>query len=285
MHVFDWRPEPIHEVRYRYARSGGGTSAGLLAITCATFKGLPARVEGMILTADLQGRELLPPKKKAKARHGLIGEEGSRLLGEVVAQELAGLSAQALLPPSDRTGVVLGGDFWTQPGSEKRGGAGDVSPVWKAFRKHFRWVVGVLGNHDQFGAVKGHNRPPAQSDRWSLLDGGVVTVDGVRIGGVGGIIGSSSKPHRKQREDYIAALNGVLASHPDLVVLHTPPEVPEAGLRGDTGVRECLEAHPPTLVVCGHCYWQTPLHLLPNGTQICNVDSRVVVLRRLGVKP
>jgi hypothetical protein len=211
MQISDWSPEPIHEIRYRYARSGSGTSVGALAVTSAKCNDVPTWVEGIILTADLQGRELLPPKKKVKTRHRLIGKEGPRLLGEVVAQELAGLSAQGLIPPSRRIGVVLGGDFWAEPGSEKRGGAGDVSPVWKAFRNNFRWVVGVLGNHDQLNPLPGRDRRPGESDRWSLLDGGVVTVDGMRIGGVSGIIGSSSKLHRKEREDYIAALNKVLA--------------------------------------------------------------------------
>jgi hypothetical protein len=43
-------------------------------------------------------------------------------------------------------------------------------------------------------------------------------------------------------------------------------------------IREVLLRHPPTVVVCGHCHWPEPLATLANGTQIVNVDSRMIVL-------
>lgn len=56
--------------------------------------------------------------------------------------------------------------------------------------------------------------------------------------------------------------------------------VPGTNLPGAAAVRECRLAAAPTLVVCGHCYWQSPLQQLSNGTQVCNVDSRVVAFER-----
>ncbi len=47
-------------------------------------------------------------------------------------------------------------------------------------------------------------------------------------------------------------------------------------------LREALEKARPTLVVRGHAYWELPMAVLPNGTQILNVDARVVVVRARG---
>jgi len=67
-----------------------------------------------------------------------------------------------------------------------------------------------------------------------------------------------------------------------LVVLHGGPDVPELGRLGHPAIREALLEHPPTLVVCGHCHWKEPLATLANGTQVVNVDSRLIVLRGAG---
>jgi hypothetical protein len=185
------------------------------------------------------------------------------------------------LPAADRLGVVLAGDFWAEPGCTRRGGLGKVGPVWSAFGGTARWVAGVLGNHDQYDYQR-----PAQEGRIpsacrvALLDGDVVEPDGLRLGGVGGVIGNPSKPRRKSERRFVELLEGVLGRQPDLVILHEPPEVIESGCRGKPVVRDCLLRHRPTLLVCGHCYWPTPLQTLANGTQVCNVDSRLIVALR-----
>jgi hypothetical protein len=56
--------------------------------------------------------------------------------------------------------------------------------------------------------------------------------------------------------------------------------VPESGCRGKLVVRDCLLRNQPTLLVCGHCHWPKPVQTLPNGTQVCNVDSRLIVALR-----
>jgi hypothetical protein len=273
MQITHWNPTPIHTIRYRYARKGGGaTEVGTLAITTAVANGLPASLGGLVLTADLQGRELIAPKPHHTAPHRLVGREGKEMLGEVAARELARVCADGLLPEAGQLGVVLAGDFWSEPGSTRRGGIGGVGPAWGAFRERFRWAAGVLGNHDRLDA----------EEEWGLdvcvLDGDVVELDGLRIGGVGGIIGHPDKWQRKSETEFRAVLADVLAEAPDLVVLHGGPDVPEFGCLGHPAIREVLLDHPPTLVVCGHCYWPEPLRALPNGTQVANVDSRLIVL-------
>ena len=42
-----------------------------------------------------------------------------------------------------------------------------------------------------------------RSDRMELLDGTFVDVDGLRIAGVGGIIGRPTKLNRKTQDDYM----------------------------------------------------------------------------------
>jgi Icc-related predicted phosphoesterase len=268
------------------ARKGGGvTDQVTLAITMARVDHLPAALDGLVLTSDLQGRESLPPTKRQKKFGTFRPREGRRLLGEVVAEQLRRLCDSGDIPPADKLGVVLAGDLWAEPGCRRRGGLGKVGPVWSAFGGTSRWVAGVLGNHDQYDRprpAEGQSSSPLQV---ALLDGDVVEVDGLRVGGVGGIIGDSDKARRKPERRYLELLENVLRQQPDIVVLHESPEVPEADCWGKPSIRECLLRHAPTLVVCGHCHWPMPLQLLPNGTQVCNVDARVIVALREDALP
>ena len=305
MRIQDWNPTPIHEIPYLVARQGGGaTEHGTLAITVARAADLPPALDGLVFTADLQGREVLPPTSRrcrphrrprsAKLEPGrellppssrqssapVRGyREGRRLLGEVVAKQLRRLCDRGDLPASDKLGVVLAGDFWAEPGSTRRGGLGAVGAVWSAFGGTSRWVAGVLGNHDQYDGPR-PNEKANSVRRIALLDGNTVELDGCRVGGVSGIIGSPSMPCRKSEQRYLELLEKVLLDQPDILVLHESPEVPDSGCRGRISIQECLLRLPPTLVVCGHCHWPAPLQSLPNGTQICNVDARVIVVRR-----
>jgi Icc protein len=280
MRILNWDPSPIHEVGYLCARPGGGvTELRALAITLAKIADLPAALDGLVLTADLQGRELLPPTSRQRRVGAHRHREGRRLLGEVAAEQLRRLCDRGDLPDAQKLGVVLAGDFWAEPGSTRRGGLGKVGPVWAAFGGTSRWVAGVLGNHDQYDG------PPADEGNTgagtvALLDGNTVEMTGCRLGGVSGIIGDPVKPRRKSERRYFELLERVLGDQPDVVVLHEAPEVPEGGCRGKPSVRDCLLRHPPTLVVCGHCHWPTPLQTLPNGTHVCNVDSRLIVALR-----
>jgi Icc-related predicted phosphoesterase len=277
MRILSWDPTPIHEVPYLHARKGGGfTDVATLAVTLARVDALPPTLDGLVLTGDLQGRELLPPTSRQRRAGTLRYREGRRLLGEVAAEHLRRLCDRGDLPAADRLGVVLAGDFWAEPGSRRRGGLGKVGPVWSAFDGTSRWVAGVLGNHDQYDGPRREGEP----GQVVLLDGDIVALDGCRLGGVGGIIGDPGKPRRKSERRYLELLESVLREQPDVVVLHESPELPEHGCLGKSSIRDGLVRHPPTLVVCGHCHWRAPVQSLPNGTQVCNVDARLIVALR-----
>lgn len=263
MRIATWNPEPLRRIAYHNAAPGGGrTELARLDITTATATGLPPTLKALVLTADLQGRERVGPLDP--------GAEPP-LLGEQLAHDLDRLGVTGLLPLAGEVGVVLAGDLYADPQSRKRGGLGDVAPVWTAFARSFRWVAGVLGNHDHI------SRTPYASQH--LLDGTTATLDGLRVGGVGGVIGHAGKAGRKSETEFLLQLIDVLEAGPDLVVLHMGPDAPASGLRGSDIVRATLEEYPPTVVVCGHCHADEPIHALANGTQVVNVDARCVVVR------
>jgi len=262
MRILTHNPEPLQRIGYHNASSAGKPEYVRLPVTTGTISGKFAGLSALVLTADLQGRE--------RVYNLPIGQEPP-LLGETVAHDLERLGASAMLPPADEVGVILAGDFWADPNSRRRGGLGDVAPVWNAFARSFRWVAGVLGNHDKL-----HRTQFANQD---LLDGETVERDGLRIGGVGGIVGVKGKPGRKPADDFLIQLHEVMERRPDLVILHMGPDSPETGLLGNEAVRETIEEYPPTLVVCGHVHTEEPIHQLGNGTQVVNVDSRTIIMK------
>ena len=124
---------------------------------------LPGNLQAIVATGDLQGREDVPPH---------------RLLGEAVADALRSEFAPSGL------GVLLAGDLYANEGADKLGSSGEVGEVWDSFSSDYRWTAGVLGNHD---------RLKSPSVGTTLLDGQVVVKDGLRIGGVGGIVGKAGR--------------------------------------------------------------------------------------------
>lgn len=203
-----------------------------------------AGIAGLVAMADLQGRE-----------RGRTGP--GRLLGEVVAEHLAELSEKGRLPRLDRLGVLLAGDFFVVPELDRRGGLGDVSDVWRAFRGRFRWLAGVLGNHDVLDSHAQAAEPlPANT---LLLDGHVAELDGLRTGGVGGSIGDPAKANRKTEQNFLRLLEDVLVQQPKIVITHEGPACLPS--RGNQTLRETFDAWAKTcaesgiatpLLVCGH---------------------------------
>jgi len=57
-----------------------------------------------------------------------------------------------------------------------------------------------------------------------LLDGTTIDLDGVRIAGVGGIVGNVAKPGRRDEETFLSMIERVLESAPDVLVLYEGPE-------------------------------------------------------------
>lgn len=267
MRILDDTFERIHQLRFINAAKRGGVESQNLTFLRARADGLPAGIDALVLTSDLQG---VAPSW----RHG--GE--SVLLGIQVVEELFDLADDGKIPDPAQTGVVLAGDLYSAPGGDKRGATGDVREVWLAFAAMNRWVVGVAGNHDQFGTVREEARLQAE-ENITVLDGTLVDRDGLSFGGVGYIIGNPEKTGRREEGEFLAALDLVLEQSPKILVLHEGPSGAREQ-RGNSQVRERIaEGAATTLVVCGHVHWDEPLANL-GGQQAINVDSRVVILTR-----
>ncbi len=267
MRITSISENPILEIPFLNAGKGaGGFYVDQLPVHMATVEGLPEGLDAIVATADLQGRERCDRNHRGPRR--LLGEVlPSRLRDEILPD--LGLSPQ-------RTGILLAGDFYTLPGLDKRGGSGDVIEVWRAFGETFKWTVGVAGNHDLFG-----NDIHPQTSLGSCchyLDDSCVILDGRRLAGLGGIIGNPKRPHRRTDEEYMFCLESLLERQPEILILHDGPNSPADRLRGSAPIRQALERHGPLLVVRGHAHWRIPLVQLDSGTQVLNVDCRVVVL-------
>jgi Icc-related predicted phosphoesterase len=248
---------PLSEIRYLNAARGGGTLVERLPISVAHTARLGDELDAIVICSDLQG---------IVRGH----DDAAELLGVYVAYALEELAYERKLPPVARTGAILAGDLYSVPEANKRGGYGDVADVWSAFAVRFAWVAGVAGNHDDVSSV------PAIGDNVYLLDGEVAVVDEIRIGGVAGIIGTKQKPGRRPEDVQLAHLERVIASNPDIVVLH---EGPCGGKHqpGHAAIRARLDASEVPFTICGHDHWERPL-AEHDGGQILNVDARVMVL-------
>lgn len=253
------RASAFSALTYLNAAGRGRVERVTLPVIQLGVERLPAGLEALLVTSDLQGR---------------TAPDGRALLGEALAAHCLELAAAGLLPDPAATGVVLAGDLYAELG--KRGGLGDVRGVWRAFAP-FRWVVGVAGNHDAFSEDprdrEGLQRFKRRGHR--VLDGDQVELDGLVFGGVSGIVGNPKKPNRRVLDDFACEL-AVASEGADVLVLHEGPDAPDR--RGNPDLRAALSGVAPPLVICGHRHWSTPLAELPGGQQVLNVDARAVLL-------
>lgn len=248
-------------------RGGGPRFQDELPVHHAQVDRLPDGVSAIVVTADLQGRE---------CKADVDGVPG-RLFGEVLPWMLIEEVFPCLgLEDPSRVATFLAGDFYTVPLLDKRGGTGDISSVWQSFNDCFAWGVGVAGNHDLFG--KSWRPTPGFFSNMHYLDGDVLEVAGLRIGGLGGIIGNRAKPQRREENEYFRALESLLRPELDVLIMHEGPDGLALDQQGNSKIRDLLESHPPHLVIRGHKHWAEPFAQFPGGLQILNVDARVVIL-------
>ncbi|MDI2125869.1 metallophosphoesterase family protein [Yinghuangia seranimata] len=265
MRVLNGKVEPVTQVRYLRARRGGGTESALLTVEQIRVDTLPDGVDAVVLTGDLQGI--------APSPYG--GDDV--LLGIALADHMTVWSGAGVLPPLDRTGVVLAGDLYSAPRANRRGASGEVLDVWLAFAAAgCAWIVGVAGNHDLLTAeeVAGLGGSAA------LLDGDCVEHGGIRFGGVSGVIGDPRRTDRRAEDEFLALLAEVGKAHPEVLVLHEgPPGVRREQYGNPVIGGRLADDTSPALTVCGHVHWDRPLARLGGG-HVVNVDGRVVVLTR-----
>ena len=199
-------------------------------------EGLPEDLDAILVTSDLQYYD----------RRDV--NEGERVLsGHIVAQEMAG---------AGRGGnVSVAGPDRCYSGRGSLCGAGAEQNVvgkgtWRRFgnrsRKRFRWVVGVAGNHDLF-AGRGESFGNVFRNHPNVypLHGEHADVDGLKIGGVSGILGSREKAWRTPIPEYRELMQLVMSDPLDILVLHMTPSVPDMGLKGDSLVNpaNCRDAY------------------------------------------
>lgn len=269
MQVVAVESSPFHTFEHRTAAGGGRTATYPVQLYRGKVRGLPDTLDAVLVASDLQG---VAP---VEAAGGAL-----RLVGEALAEQVATLADAGTVPALAKIGVVLAGDLYSAPTADLRGASGDVRSVWRAFATRYRWVVGAAGNHDTFGATTQEAASFRAEPRIHLLDGDTVTLDGLRVGGVGSIIGDPSKPGRRDERDFMRAMRRVLAERPAMLVMHHGPDAQRGQLRGHPEIRKALDRSGELLVVCGHVYWPSPVSDLRGGAQVLNVDGRVVLLER-----
>lgn len=268
MKIIEIQTSPIAEFQYLNAGRGPGQFyEDRLPVHLARVDRLPDGVSAIVVTADLQGRERFQDSAGGPLR----------LLGEVLPQRLVREVLPTLgIRESMPVGVFLAGDFYTVPALDQRGGTGDVTSVWHAFADSFSWGVGVPGNHDLFGDPP--QRRPKLPSRMHYLDGDTVNVAGLKIAGLGGIIGNINRINRRSEDDYLATLKRLVEAPPDILLMHDGPDGSQPAQRGLLRVRELLIESGMGLVIRGHAHWDQPFAEFESGLQVLNVDARVVVL-------
>jgi len=256
----------IHAVEFleaRRQRDGGGAFQRSVQIEIATAAGIPASLDGIVLTSDLQGQDT-----------------SGRLAGLLLARELATLAARGEIPGVRRLGVIVAGDLFGDPA--RRSGSGDVAPVWRALSGQAAWLVGVGGNHDHFGSDPDNFLVDRtifnEVGIGHLLDGDVVERSGLRIGGVSGIAGRVDRYLRRSLDEQIAMIHAVANAQPDVLVLHEGPAGHAAELEGNAAIQHALQSHRVPLVVCGHRNWPVATTGLSERTMVMNTDNRALLL-------
>lgn len=265
MHITKIHRKALHEIPYlTVGGSGKHLTRKRLPVVRAIVRTLPPPLAGLVATADLQGFD---PDESPES-------DSPTQLGHTVVRHLQSLAEQTRIPPLEILGFLLAGDLYARPG--KRGGLGNVSEIWQAFSGG-RWLTGVLGNHDAMAADQS-----GYSSQWHLLDGVVMEQDGLRIGGVRGVVGDPSRPNRRPPADFLACLDAVLAKQPDLLILHQgPTPISGRSKKGLPEVRERLQqVDHELLVLFGHEHWKNPFEQLTPSVQILNVHEQVVLLER-----
>lgn len=244
-------PETIHTIRYQSSGSDKPEKR-VLEIALVRYSWEKQTTPCFLVTADLQGREL---------------GKRNRLLGEVLAEELALLQELRQVPTLDF--CLLAGDFYDYPDCHKRGGTGEVTSVLNAFAFLAPQTLVVLGNHDEV-------IPEAFAPQVTLLDGTKALVAGLTVGGVGGIVGNQERNQRKTEAEFLRAVERATRPKADILLLHQGPEGPTERHRGWYALNDQLQYEDNLLVVFGHCYWPAPFHI--KGTNLfCNTDSRALI--------
>lgn len=266
MRIESINPTPIaHIDSYTAGRGGRSIEHRRLPILRGTISGLPKGLAGMVATSDLQGYD---------SKHIPVADR--QLSGFCMANALQRLADAGDIPALDTMGLCLPGDYYAIATLDRRGGLGNVEHVWRAFARHFRWVVGVAGNHDSFADTGSFSGIFDDLPHVYGLAADSVTVDTLTIGGVSGIEGNPRKFWHYPLDELSQRLNDVLAADPELLLMHDGPAHPSESAQLKCWYTKAMR-HYEGLVIRGHRHWMEPVIDIKRF-QVLNVDSRAVVL-------
>ncbi len=226
------------------------------------IEGLPKNIDSIVITSDLQGV--------------CEFENGQKmLLGEVLAESLP-LIYEIHFPQlsTSKSWAFLCGDLYAN--LEKRGSSGNPFSVWQAFVQYFKQVIGIAGNHDDFGNDLNQLK---LIENVHFLENHLLEFDGLKIAGLSGIIGRTDKNFRLEEQFYLNSFEKILKQQPDVVLTHLSPHIEELGFLGERQLTKILEKYAENLLFCGHSHWGTSqVVTLRNNIQILNADSKVFIL-------
>lgn len=255
--------EPIEYIEYlTIPHAALTTQTFQLPIYQGEIEGLPQSIDSIVVTSDLQGV-------------CTFENDQTLLLGEVLAESLS-LIYQIYFPNIQLKNSLafLCGDLYAN--LEKRGSSGNPINVWQAFAQVFQQVIGIAGNHDDFGQDLNQLKT---IENIHFLDNDLIEVAHLKIAGLSGIIGRVDKNFRRLEPEYLHAFEKRLKQQPDLILTHLSPHLDEYGFLGELQLTKILEQSAETLLCCGHSHWETSQAImLKNNTQILNADSKVFIL-------
>ncbi|WP_173911892.1 metallophosphoesterase [Acinetobacter sp. Marseille-Q1618] len=233
-----------------------------LPIYQGEVEGLSHSIDSMVVTSDLQG-----------ICH--FEHQHSELLGVVLAEILP--SMYDIYFPDlkiQKSWAFLCGDLYAN--LEKRGSSGNPIQVWQDFSKHFQHVIGIAGNHDDFGQDLDQLQ---KIENIHFLESDIIQLDGIKIAGLSGVIGRIDKNFRRSESDYLKILERFLKQKPDITLTHLSPYFEEYNFLGEVQLTNLLEKYSENLLFCGHSHWETSQAItLKNATQVLNVDTKVFIL-------
>ncbi|WP_420538515.1 metallophosphoesterase family protein [Marinobacter subterrani] len=169
--------------------------------------------------------------------------------------------------------ILVCGDLYDYPDCRKPGGTGSVETVFLSLSEVSEEVIAVLGNHD---TLVSNTQLPSKI---KVLDGQVVKANfGLRIGGLGGIIGNPKRHNRRDEDTFIRHMELCTRKRPHILMLHQGPEDKVRGRVGSHSITQSLEKGFSGLTLFGHTHWpDCPLIEIGDG-QGLNIDARVVVI-------
>lgn len=233
-----------------------------LPIYKGRIEGLPKNIDSIVITSDLQGVYEFENGQKV-------------LLGEVLAESLS-LIYDMYFPELSisKSWAFVCGDLYAN--LEKRGSSGNPFSVWQAFAQYFKQVIGIAGNHDDFGSDLHRLK---LIENVCFLENGIFQLDGLKIAGLSGIIGRTDKNFRLEEQFYLSSFEKLLKQQPDIVLTHLSPYIEENNFLGEFKLTKKLEKYTHNLLFCGHSHWDTQQSVvLKNNNQVLNADSKVFIL-------